>query len=285
MRRVRLDAFPDSPRDNRGEAFSSDLTDMADVSVEQVAPEQFAAQADDIVATIQNGIDQAKRNGTPMREAVMQARQSAHEAYVEQEENPELRRFSELLFSVPRIVENARQLRLLEEQASQGLVAESKRDEFRARTRQGVEDNHALREVVRESSRSIGKEMLIRWLERMGDPTGSVMKQRVTSVAAEIATAKALESLPEVRSVAFGSVEDDLRGKDMFVLTRDGRAVPVDVKYGKFGDGVKKASGGRIEIGIDTRNLYGFELRPEKQHDLLQSFRRAARLNDRYRGR
>lgn len=206
--------------------------------------EDFAAQADYISMTIASKNDHHE------------GMQKAHAEYVENEEDPQLKKFGKLLLLAPRAAHDQKILNELKARAGQ-LSPDEIKHKNRLR-RQECVYNQFLEDMVIANEEAMPPKELENWLSRASGNDPVFAKSHVDGITGEIAGFKLLKKVPELRGLRHGNVDEDLIGNDfMFDETRRGIDA-VDVKTGKSGQTLPVTYDkvpSRLLLSIDRKHL------------------------------
>lgn len=117
--------------------------------------------------------------------------------------------------------------------------------------------NHLLRGLIESSSEFISRDNLIDWLSAVSGGRKDWAKGEVTGAVSEIALHAALQGLPELKNMRYGSVEEDLMGYD-FVGDWQGKVLTVDAKSGLYSPISEIKHGHRhLEISVPHEAVNG----------------------------
>lgn len=163
--------------------------------------EDYAAQAADTIATFeQRGLEMARSAYVTSEEAA--------------ESGPELQNLSRVLTDVVGVHEHDDRLRTLRKGRDTLDAAGNEELNKLEMNRRGY--MHELRTFVMSSREQVNPGDLSSWLNRMCQDDQSWVDKMMSEVAAEVAVHDAVGKIPGV-SVRFGSVEEAVGGRDVFV--------------------------------------------------------------------
>jgi hypothetical protein len=209
--------------------------------------DDFKAEVEDIMATIDRG-DRSRLDGYV----------EAYETYYEEEENPTLKSFADILLAAPNMSRVSDRLELL---TGKGKHRRSKDEqyEFHSLKEVATRYNGALRELIYENRGMFSRHDLTGWLgAASGDEKWA--ERIVKGVSTEVAALRELKTLPGVRHARFSTPEEDRRGADVIVQTESGAQWAIDVKASDNHSEDFSMSQGRITIAIPEAHLSGFRI-------------------------
>ncbi len=251
-------ALPEHSRASAGERQGGmDYAALMNEAKSRATGEDYEAQAADMLHTIQR---------FSARRGLREGYDAARKAYVEEEDNRDLRQFAAvMLFSpdMPGLSDKASVYQAKrEELRTEGKdLPPAQLDDYYAMRRKLGAYQHGLREVVMKTQGEIEPEQVSAWLERFSrnEPWSRSILQ---GVASEVAAYRYLSEFPGVQSVRFGTVtEDTEQGIDMVATLDNGQEMLVDVKSGgSRPEGGVRWVNGRLEFGLPRQALQGFEL-------------------------
>lgn len=128
--------------------------------------------------------------------------------------------------------------------------------------------NHMLRNFLFENGEHVYQEDMTQWLSRAMGNKDLTARTMVHGMGAEVAVARLLRD--NGRSVELSTVDQDLRGTDLIVRSRDGRPVPIDIKTGG-GQGDGNSQSRNIEVDVDSRMHRDFSILPEYRGGILST--------------
>ena len=159
------------------------------------------------------------------------------ERLVEHEPDPQLRRLAEVLILARR--QAVMQAQLDDDREAlhhEHLTHEehiSVGHHYEMLRHQACTYNHLLRGLIESGSQHFTRDELMAWMTGASFGRDAWAKGEVTGAVTEIALHAALQGLPELRNVRYGSVEEDLTGYD-FVAEWYGKLLTIDAKTGHY---------------------------------------------------
>ena len=190
--------------------------------------EDFARRADDILGLI---VDQRGKVG--LDEAI----NLVMERFVEAEGHPELKRLGEVLTWARRQAVIQEQLDDDREALHHGRLSHDELTErghhYEMLRHQACSYNHLLRGLIESCGHHFSRDELMGWLTSASSGRADWARGEITGAASEVALHAALQGLPELRAVRYGSVEEDLVGYD-FVGEWQGKLLTIDAKTGYY---------------------------------------------------
>ena len=135
--------------------------------------------------------------------------------------------------------------------------------------------NHQLRGFIEAHRESVDRYDLTDWLATASGGHHQWAEAEITGAVSEIALHAALMGLPELKSLRYGTLEEDLHGID-FICSWQGRPVSVDAKTGYYHPLTERKHGmEHIEISVPRDVVQGFRLTRAGLDDLRRDVRRA----------
>ncbi len=190
--------------------------------------EDFSRRANDILLQIE-----LQRGRLGLHEAINQV----VERFVDDESHPELKRLGEVLALARRQSVIQEQLDVDREALHHGGLNHEELTErghhYEMLRHQACSYNHLLRGLIESCGHHFSRDELMDWLSAASSGRSEWARGEITGAASEVALHAALQGLPELRSVRYGSVEEDLIGYD-FVAEWQGRLLTIDAKTGYY---------------------------------------------------
>ena len=176
------------------------------------------------------------------------------EQFVENEPHPELKRLGEVLVLARRQALLQHYLDDDREQLHHGHLEHEARESvghhYEMLRRQACEYNHLLRGLIESASQYFSREELLAWLRRSSQGRRGWAESEVKGAVSEIALHAAMQGLPELRALRYGTLAEDLAGFD-FVAEYQGELITFDAKTGYYRALVERKHGHRhIEISV-----------------------------------
>jgi len=249
------------PAVNRNELLSLLSEQEANSSLPEAV--DYRDRAADIAETISRF--QATKG---VREAIVIAK----DAYVDEEEDPQLRRFSGVLCDA-RI---ARQLRERHEvaQAKSSLSGEERAVSRKILDRL-VDYEHAVRQVLLDSQGALDRQNVVNYLARASGGDERWAGMIISGVAGEVAVYKALAEIDGIE-VAWGTADEDKHKKTDIMVTvlADGRKIRVDAKFGGARvEDIRVIKDDLVEVGAAKTDLQDdFSLEETARHAIQDQF-------------
>jgi hypothetical protein len=135
--------------------------------------------------------------------------------------------------------------------------------------------NHQLRGFIESHQESVSRYDLTRWLTTASGGRHAWAEAEVTGSTSEIALHAALQGLPELKEVRYGTLDEDLHGFD-FLTQWQGRIVSIDAKTGYFHPLTEEKQGHEhLEIHVPRDAVEGFRITRRGLSDLRNEVRRA----------
>lgn len=234
--------------------------------------ENFTYQAEDIIATLRA----SAQNGEPLAAGLTKA----HEAYVADEENPNLREFSAMLLGARNAEVIQKNLDTLKPKIESRTATNEEKQRYYDLRDAAIAYNHQVRDVIWNNPQLITKDDLSRWLEMAGSGDERWSQRLLQGMASEIAVARQIQMVPGVREVRMSTIEEDAKGVDIVPVLLDGSEIPIDVKSGQQSLGYMPRRNGGMELGVDLEMLSGFAVKHEYQNEVRQTFARATKLEN-----
>lgn len=227
--------------------------------------EEFEAQAEDIFATM----NQALNEGKPLREGY----RIASEAYVQQEENPDLRQLADLILAAPAAARAHEQLATMRQQRSQRLD----RQAFERLKNQVIGYNDSLRNFIFTNSSQVDRSTMTEWVEKGSNGNTEWTKQVMNGIAAEVAVARQIQRTEGVASIRFSTPEEERKGIDIVATFSDGETLSIDVKHRhEDSEYVPEYRDDKINFEISPDEINGFEVDAPYQKTISTNFLRLA---------
>jgi hypothetical protein len=159
------------------------------------------------------------------------------ERFVEAESHPELKRLGEVLALARRQGVIQEQLDNDREALHHGGLNHEELTErghhYEMLRHQACSYNHLLRGLIESCGHHFSRDELTNWLSNASSGREEWARGEITGAASEVALHAALQGLPELRSLRYGSVGEDLKGYD-FVGEWQGALLTIDAKTGYY---------------------------------------------------
>jgi hypothetical protein len=155
----------------------------------------------------------------------------AKKAYVGEEDDPQMRRFSGILCDARRARQATERLDELNK------IGAGKTPDERAEAHKLlsgiVSYDHAIRQMIVDSRGELGNQDLTDFLSRASGGDENWAKRRLTGIAGEVAVYKTLAEIDGI-GVAWGTPKEDMHNKTDILVTilANGRKIRVDAKFG-----------------------------------------------------
>jgi len=204
---------------------------------------------------------------------------AAWEKYVEGEQNPELRRLSEIVADARRQVMIQRQLdddreRLHHERMDhhQHVALAQHYDTLRE---EACVFNHSLRRFIEGYAGEVNENEVMEWLMIAGFGAREWAESEVIGAVSEIALLTALKDMPELSQVRHATVEEDLHGFDFMAVWRR-QPVTIDAKTGLYPPLTLRKRGHRhLEVSVPRQAVRNLRLTPDGLSLLMYEIREA----------
>lgn len=224
--------------------------------------EEFEAQAEDIFATMNQALDEGK----PLREGY----RMANEAYVQEEENPELSKLADLILSAPAAARAHNELN----SQSRGYLDHEHHEQL---INLQVGYINKLRSFIFDNASQLDRKQLREWVEKGSNGDEDWAERIMTGATGEVAVARQLQRTKGVRSVRFGTPEEDKTGIDMVVTMLDGSTHPLDVKiFSEKTDKIAGYSPHSSKFVLTPEEVVGFDIWKEAQKSVSENFLKLA---------
>jgi hypothetical protein len=183
------------------------------------------------------------------------------EEFVDREEHPELRRLGEVLAYARRQAVIQGRLDDDREALHHGHLDHeelvSTGHHYEMLRHQACAYNHLLRGLIESCGQHFTRDELLGWLTSASLGRGKWAKAEVTGAVSEIALHAALQGLPEIRSLRYAEVEEDLAGYD-FIGEWQGKLLTIDAKTGFYAPLVERKRGHKhLEISVPREAVNG----------------------------
>jgi hypothetical protein len=235
-----------------------------------ITRKNFEAQAVDIVAEL----SKAAKENVPRQEGYKRT----YEAYVSQEENDNLRAFSEVLLGARRAEAVTKSLDSIRTKVELRAATPDERNRYHELRSEIINYNHKLRDFIWENPFLITKADMKKWLEQSGSGDSRWVDRTLNGMSAEIAVGREIQRVPGVHEVRMSTPEEDAKGADIVAALSDGSTWNVDVKSGQRSIGYMPRTNG-MEIGVDNKMLSGFAVSTEYQKEIQGTFASAVGLD------
>jgi hypothetical protein len=223
-----------------------------------IDPRAFAWRAQDIIGVIED-----RRGEIGLNKAI----DEAMEQFVDPEPNQELKRFAE-------VVALARRQAMLQEWLDddrerlhhghldhEGLVRVGQH--YETLRHEACVYNHKLRAVIETSGHFFSRDDLMGWLVSVSQGRHEWARAELTGAISEVALHAALQGLPELVGLRYGTVEEDLAGYD-FITEWQGNLLSIDAKTGRYWPLFERKHGHRhLEVSV-PREVVGDDFRLAK---------------------
>jgi hypothetical protein len=198
--------------------------------------------------------------------------ETAKEAYVGEEEDPQMRRFSGVLC-------DARKARQLRERHEVIQAKSSLSDEERAESKkilgQLVNYEHAVKRMLLDSQGALDRQNVVDYLTRASGGDERWAGMLISGVAGEVAVYKALTEIDGIE-VAWGTADEDKHKKTDIMVTvlADGRKIRVDAKFGGARvEDIRVIKDDLVEVGAAKTDLQDdFSLEETARHAIQDQF-------------
>jgi hypothetical protein len=188
----------------------------------------FSRRANDILLLIE-----LERGRLGLHEAI----NLVVERFVEDENHPELKRLGEVMALARRQAVIQEQLDDDREALHHGGLNHEELTErghhYEMLRHQACSYNHLLRGLIESCGQNFSRDDLMDWLSTASSGRSEWARGEITGAASEVALHAALQGLPELRGLRYGSVEEDLKGYD-FVGEWQGALLTIDAKTGYY---------------------------------------------------
>ncbi len=223
------------------------------MATEPLQPEAFAHRSVEILTFV----DELRREWG-LNEAI----RTAEEYYVDEEEQPELARLA-------RVVLGGREQALLQQQLDEdreqlhsGRLNHDERvstgHHYEMLRREACEYNHELRGLIELDGHNFSRAELTDWLGRAAQGRHAWAQGEITGAVSEVAMHAALQGLPELRDVRYGTLDEDLAGYD-FVMHWHGQLVTIDAKTGMYRPLTERKHGHKhLEVSVPREVVADF---------------------------
>jgi hypothetical protein len=125
---------------------------------------------------------------------------------------------------------------------------------------EACEFNHALRTLMENNGKYFTRDQLTGWIGKASHGHYRWAEGEITGAASEIAVHAALQGLPELKGVRYGTIAEDLAGYD-FVCVWMGSLLSVDAKTGHYPPVEEIKHGHRhIEVSVPREIIKGFNV-------------------------
>jgi hypothetical protein len=159
------------------------------------------------------------------------------ERFIDGEPEPELKRLAEVMALARRQALLQQLLDVDREALHHGHLSHEEHvstgHHYEMLRHQACTYNHLLRGLIEVGSQYFSREELMSWLTSASLGRAMWAKGEITGAVSEIALHAALQGMPEIRKLRYGSVEEDLMGYD-FVGEWEGRLLTIDAKTGFY---------------------------------------------------
>ena len=222
--------------------------------------DETPAQAGEFAQLAQNIVEriESRRDEIGLNEAILEAREELVEPLI----NQELKHFGEV------VVGARRQARLQEwldedrDKLHSGRLDHHERvsvgHHYEALRHEACEYNHRLRSVIELSGHHFDRQQLTDWLVDVSQGRHEWAVAEVQGAVSEVALHAALQGVPELVGVRYGSVAEDLAGYD-FVSEYNGKLLTLDAKTGKYWPLDERKHGHRhLEVSVPHEAVDGF---------------------------
>lgn len=187
----------------------------------------------------------------------------AWDTYVDDEENPYLQQVAGVVINAHFQAQHFKHLQALQAQSSPELPSSRLNDarhEMREIKYGLCEFNHQLRDLIMCQGAQLTREELRDWLWKASG-NAQWAGATVAGVVSELAIYDALQDSPALKSLRFGSVEEDLKAGDIIGELHSGRKVIFDVKSGQHFPKVSdEASGLKLTVGVEMAQINNFSI-------------------------
>jgi hypothetical protein len=224
----------------------------------------FAQRAQTILRLIQE-----LRSEIGLQEAI----RVAMDRYVHDEANVELVRFGQVLLLARHHAVLQQQLDSDREELHHGHLNHDLRvsvgHHYEMLRREACEYNHLLRGLIEACGPYFLRDDLLDWLTTSSQGRREWARGEVVGAISEIALHAALQGLPELRSLRYATLDEDLSGFD-FIAQWQGQMVTFDAKTGFYPPLAEHKHGHRhLEISVPRESVKDFRV-TRKGLDLLR---------------
>jgi hypothetical protein len=203
------------------------------------------------------------------------------ERFVDDEPQPELRRFGDVLTRARRQALIQHRLDDDREALHHGNLSHDELvntgHHYEMLRHEACTYNHLLRGLIESCSQYFSRDQLTQWLTSASQGHEQWARGEITGAVSEIALHAAMQGLPELRELRYGTVEEDLVGYD-FVAKWQGRLVTIDSKTGYYAPLSERKRGHRhLEISVPRDAISDFRVTRRGLDRLRYQVRQALR--------
>lgn len=236
-------------------------------------PDEFARLALAIVESIEQHRDEHGLN-----EAISQAKEDLVDALT----NQELKHFGEVVVGARRQAKLQEWLDADRDKLHSGQLDHQERvsvgHQYEALRHEACEYNHHLRSVIELSGHHFDREDLTNWLVDVSQGRHEWAVAEIQGAVSEVALHAALQGVPELAGVRYGSVAEDLAGYD-FIAELNGKLLTVDAKTGKYWPLDERKHGHRhLEVSVPHEAVNGFWIKRPAMDRLRTEIRQALQI-------
>lgn len=201
------------------------------------------------------------------------------ERYVEHEEHPEMKRFSEVIALARRQAVLQVQLDDDREMLHHGHLNHEelvvRGHHYQVLRHQACSYNHLLRNVIQDSGQYLTYRELMEWLTTASQGRHEWARAEVKGALSEIALHAALQGMPEIRDLRYATLEEDLAGYD-FVAEWQGKLLTLDAKTGHYWPLSERKHGHRhLEISVPSEVVREFRVTRKGLDSIRRQVRQA----------
>ena len=230
--------------------------------------ENFTRRADEILSLIGR-----LRQDRDLKEAI----QAVAAQFIDQEPQAELRRLGEVLAVTRQQAVVQGRLDTDREALHHGNLSHEQRistgHHYEMLRHAACTYNHLLRGLIESCSQYVSRDELLGWLSAASAGRTDWARGEITGAVSEIALHAALQGLPEIHELRYGSIDEDLIGYD-FVGEWEGNLLTIDAKTGFYAPlGELKHGHRHLEISVPREAVDGLTI----NHRGLRLLRREVR--------
>lgn len=243
---------------------------------EPLEPKDFARRAEAIIEAINDKRSELGLNGA-INEAI--------ERYVDDEPHPELERFARAISLARRQAMIQQWLDDDREKLHHGHLdhyeLKSLGHHYETLREEACMYNHLLRSVIEVSGRYFSRDDLLGWLVGVSQGRAEWAQGEITGAISEVALHAALQGMPELVGLRYGTIEEDLSGYD-FLCEYEGKTLSIDAKTGRYWPLSERKHGHRhLEVSVPREALEDFKLTRHGINRLREEVRQALHGNAR----
>jgi len=223
--------------------------------MDQLTHDDFARRVQSIIELIDEQRGELGVNGA-VSEAI--------ERYVDPEANLDLQRFSEVVVLARRQAMLQQWLDDDREQLHHGHLNHeeltSVGHHYETLRHEACTYNHKLRWVIEHYGQHFSRDELTDWLISVSQGRHEWARAEVTGAISEVALHAAMQGLPELEGLRYGTVEEDLAGYD-FIAQWQGELLTIDAKTGRYWPLSERKHGHRhLEVSVPHEAVDGLRV-------------------------